>query len=90
MKITTYGDDQVITVKLEGALTDGWVKELLLCWHEATVMELKRCRRIDLTGVTFVDEAGIALLALLHRDGAELVADGLLTRAIVEEITAIG
>jgi hypothetical protein len=37
--------------------------------------------------VTFIDQAGRKLLTEMHRDGAELVAEGCMTKAIVEEIT---
>jgi hypothetical protein len=39
------------------------------------------------TGVTFVDAAGKADLAAIHRLGAEFVAANCLTKAIVAEIT---
>ncbi|MBX7220840.1 MAG: hypothetical protein K1Y36_12895 [Blastocatellia bacterium] len=87
MKITAEHSAQTVTVKLEGALTQEWVRELLLFWHETFVFERERTRRIDLREVTFVDEAGKALLALLHRDGAELLATDLLIKTIVAEIT---
>jgi hypothetical protein len=41
---------------------------------------------VDLTGVTFIDAAGKACLADLHRQGAELVAADCLTKAVVDEI----
>lgn len=87
MKITSQMDDKSITVKLEGALTSDWVKELLLYWQETFVNEKIRSRYIDLTDISFIDDAGKALLALLYKDGWQLLADDLLTKAIVEEIT---
>jgi len=36
--------------------------------------------------VTFIDGAGRKLLADMHRQGAELVAEGCMTKAIVGEI----
>lgn len=90
MKITTQHDDEATTLKLEGALAGEWVRELLHSWYQTTAApehEPLRPIRIDLTGVTFVDQAGQKLLALIHRNGAELIAVGLLTKAIVEEIT---
>ena len=36
--------------------------------------------------VTFIDERGKALLAEMHQHGAELVAEGCMNTAIVEEI----
>ena len=43
--------------------------------------------RIDLTGVTFIDAAGRACLAAMHRQGAEFIAPDCLTKATVAEIT---
>ena len=43
--------------------------------------------RVDLTGVTFIDAAGRACLAALHREGAELVSADCLTKGVVAEIT---
>ena len=41
---------------------------------------------IDLAGVTSVDSHGKDLLAEMHRRGMQLVATGLMTQAIVEDI----
>ena len=43
--------------------------------------------RVDLTGVTFIDAAGQACLAAMHRQGAEFIAPDCLTKAVVAEIT---
>jgi hypothetical protein len=42
---------------------------------------------VDLTGVTFIDAAGKACLAAMHRQGAEFVTADCLTKGIVAEIT---
>ena len=43
--------------------------------------------RFDLTGVTFIDAAGRACLAAMHRQGAEFIAPDCLMKAAVAEIT---
>jgi hypothetical protein len=43
--------------------------------------------RFDLTGVTYIDAAGKAYLAAMHRLGAAFVAADCLTKAVVAEIT---
>jgi hypothetical protein len=43
-----------------------------------------------LTGVTFLDADGKALLTKLWQQGAELFAAGCLTRCVVEEIMGSG
>jgi hypothetical protein len=43
--------------------------------------------RVDLTGVTFIDDAGQACLATLYRQGAEFIAVDPLTKSIVAKIS---
>ena len=75
-----------VSLILEGRLTGPWVEELQTCWRELSVNE-RRCAVIDLTGVTFIDAGGKALLTRLWQQGATLRAAGCLTRCVVEEIT---
>ena len=89
MKITAYDDDQAVILRPEGVLTGEWVSELLRCWQQAASGE-RRSIRVDLTGVTWVSEAGRELLALIYRHGAELVAADVLMKAIVDEIAKEG
>ena len=56
------------------------------CWQSTLAHQRKPILRVDLTGVTFIDDAGKACLAAMHRQGAELVAADCLTRDIVAEI----
>jgi hypothetical protein len=42
--------------------------------------------KVDLTGVTWVSDEGKELLAMMHRQGAELVTADVLMSAIVAEI----
>lgn len=73
---------------LEGRLAGPWVEELKAYCHEMSVNQC-RCAKIDLSGVTFIDAEGKALLARLWQEGAELRASGCLTRCLVEEITGV-
>jgi hypothetical protein len=43
--------------------------------------------RVDLSGLTFVDDAGKACLAAMYHEGADFIADDCLTKSIVEEIS---
>jgi hypothetical protein len=43
--------------------------------------------RIDLSGITYVDDKGRELLARMIQDGTELLATGVMTTAVIEEIT---
>ena len=76
----------VLTFRLEGSLTGPWLQELEDCWQRSLDCQRTRTRLIDLTEVTFVDAAGKACLAAMHRQGAEFTAADCMTKAIVAEI----
>lgn len=91
LKITEQRDvmSQGIALVIEGRLAGPWVEELDAYCREMSVNQ-RRCTKIDLGGVTYIDTEGKALLARLWREGAELRASGCLTRCVVEEITRTG
>ena len=78
-----------LSIILEGKLVGPWVEELNSYWRQMSVNQ-QSCAVIDLTGVTFIDANGKALLTRLWQQGAELRAAGCLTRCVVEEITGPG
>ncbi len=79
-------EDQVV-LKVCGRLTDGWVGELEQCWRDARAAHPRSQISVDLREVTFIDQAGEGLLHLMHRDGASFLADGLMIREVVSQIT---
>jgi ABC-type transporter Mla MlaB component len=87
LRITVHDKPPVLTFQLEGELAGPFVRELEECWQRALALQPEPILRVDLTGVTFIDEAGKACLAALHRQEAEFVAADCLTKAIVAEIT---
>jgi len=91
LKITQQRDaaSESTSLILEGRLGGPWVEELHSCWRQMAVSQQGRTV-IELTGVTFVDAEGKALLTQMWQQGAQLHAVGCLTRCIVEEITKAG
>lgn len=85
LKITIHTESEVTTLKLEGRLAGPWVEELNCCRENLAHCQQTRLL-VDLTGVTFIDQEGKALLARFWWQGAELKAAGCLTTCIVEEI----
>ena len=85
LKISTHNDATGTIFELEGRLAGAWVQELEDCWRKAANSD--RPVRVMVCAVTFMDDKGKALLAEMHRYGAELVAEGCMNKAIVEEIT---
>lgn len=91
LKITKHRDaaSKSVSFMLEGRLAGPWVEELGTCWSQIAANSQSRTV-VDLTGVTFVDADGKALLTRMWQQGAGLRAAGCLTRCIVEEITGSG
>ena len=87
LRITVHDNPRALTFQLEGSLAGPWVRVLEECWQGTLARRRKPILRVDLTGVTFIDAAGQACLAALHRQGAEFVAADCLTKAVVAEIT---
>ena len=87
LRITVHDSPRTLTFQLEGRLAGPWLRELEECWQSTLARQRKPMLRVDLTGVTFINAAGKAYLAAMHRHGAEFVAADCLTKAIVAEIT---
>ena len=87
LRITAHDNPRVLTLQLEGRLEGPWAAELDRCWKSTLASLCKPKVRVDLTGVTFIDAAGKARLAAMHRRGAEFIASDCLTKAVVEEIS---
>ncbi len=90
LRITVHDNQESLCFQLEGRLTGPWLRELEACWQSTLAHHRKPILRVDLTGVTFIDDAGKICLATMHRQGAELVAADCLTKQIVAEIISIG
>ena len=86
LRITVHDNPQALTFQLEGRLAGLWLRELEECWQNTLAQQRKPMLRVDLTGVTFVDNAGKACLAAMHCQGAEFVAADCMTKDIVAEI----
>ncbi len=71
---------------LEGRLVQPWVSELKSNWTRTETARRERKCVVDLTGVSFIDKSGEKVLAELSKDGAELVATGIYTRHVVNNI----
>jgi hypothetical protein len=87
LRITVHDAPRTLTFRLEGKLAGPWVRELEECWRGALANQGEPNLRVDLTDVTFIDAAGQACLAAMHRQGAEFVAADCLMKAVVAEIT---
>jgi anti-anti-sigma regulatory factor len=87
LRITVHDNPQALTFQLEGRLAGPWLRELEECWQINLARQRKPILRVDLTGVTFIDDAGKACLAAMYCQGADFVAADCMTKAILAEIT---
>jgi len=89
LRITIEERAGATTVALAGRLAGPWVDELARSWESLITTRSAESIRVRLDAVSFIDDAGKALLRTVHARGASLAAAGCMTRAIVEEITRI-
>jgi anti-anti-sigma regulatory factor len=86
LRITVHDNPESLTFQLEGRLAGTWVREVEECRQRALAGRRRSALHFDLAGVTFIDDAGKAYLALMHRLGAEFIATDCVTKAVVAEI----
>jgi anti-anti-sigma regulatory factor len=86
LRIIKLGDEQSLTFILAGRLAGEWAPELERCWRQAVATQGTGSVSVDLTEVTFVDDAGKRLLAAMAQAGVELIAADVLMKALVEQI----
>src|SRR5215831_10618915 len=86
LRITTQKKRGKTVLDIEGRLTGPLVGTLEKCWRELRAASPDEKLHLNLCGVSFIDAAGRMLLKEIYREGGELVAEGCLNQAIVEEI----
>jgi hypothetical protein len=85
LKITIDKDRGPITFKLEGRVAGKWIGELERAW--LVEADGSKLIKVDLTGVTFVDEEGKKLLGRMVEQGSSLYATDCMNRSMIEQIT---
>src|SRR6267143_1810269 len=88
LRITTEKKRGKIFLSVEGRLAGPWVAALEQCWRELQAASPREKFHVNLCGVSFIDAAGRVLLMEMHRQGGQLIAEGCLNQAIVQEIVA--
>ncbi|HEY1469992.1 MAG TPA: TolC family protein [Candidatus Acidoferrum sp.] len=89
LRITTENKRSKTVLSVEGRLAGSWVAALEQCWRELYAAAPRQKFSVNLCGVSFIDNAGKALLKEMHRCGGELIAEGCLNQAIVKEIVSL-
>jgi anti-anti-sigma regulatory factor len=86
-RATVEHQGDLVILRIEGRLSGPCLSELESCWQQMAKGNGSKRVVVDLKEVTFVSAQGKQLLERLCRAGAELTGDGLMTRALVEQIT---
>jgi anti-anti-sigma regulatory factor len=71
---------------VQGRLVGPWVEELSTAWKREQQDRDGRACVIDLNDATFIDKSGVRLLRTLWENGAQLVATGVYTKHLLEEV----
>ena len=87
LRITTENKRGKMTLSVEGRVAGQWVAALEQCWRELYATSPRQKFSVNLCAVSFIDDAGKVLLKDMHRLGVELIAEGCLNQAIINEIT---
>lgn len=88
LRITTEKKRGKVILTVEGKLSGQWTAALEECWRSLRAASPGERFSVNLCGVSFIDAAGKVLLRTIHSDGGQLVAEGCLNQAIVDEIAA--
>ena len=86
LRITTRVVDGRIGLFIEGRLSGPCVSELQKCWQGAVTGQAPLPSVVDLTDVSFIDANGKQLLTQMHEHGIKLVANGLVSKFILDDI----
>jgi hypothetical protein len=86
IRISQIQEDSRSHLLVEGTLSGDWVEVLEKSWMEAQTSRNGESMRIDLSGVTWIDDKGRELLKRMLEDGEELRATGIMTSAVIEEL----
>ena len=86
LRITTIEKDTGWTLVLAGQLVGPWTSELKEAWKRAYGQAGGAAQVVDLTEITFIDDAGANLLREMKEAGALFVARGADTKYLLREI----
>ena len=84
MIIDTREAGDQLTFRVEGRLCGAGVATLEDCWRTAARRYPHGKFAVDLSQVTFIDQAGSLLLQLMDRDGVTFITTGLMTEELNE------
>lgn len=86
LRITTTEIEGRQKWTLQGQLAGPWAAELKASWDKTSSPETNRRCVVDLTDVTFVDEAGALVLCAMKTAGVKFIAGGVDTKQVLDDL----
>jgi anti-anti-sigma regulatory factor len=86
LKITNTETDSEQRWTLYGQLAGPWVAELRSSWQRARATTGQHRRVVDLSEVTFIDEAGEQVLRAMRNHGVTFIAQGIATKQLLSDL----
>jgi len=91
LRIIVSDDHGSVRFGVEGSLTTPWAEELRKSWQEVSASIVHPdSLLVELTAMTNIDSIGKEILIEMYQSGVKLVGSGVMTRAVIEEITRAG
>lgn len=90
LKITISETQRETRWILQGQLVEVWVDELRKSWKKRQRRPSSTRCVIDLNDVTFIDKKGERLLRAISKKGAELIANGIYTKHVIDMVKTAG
>ena len=88
LRITITETPKEMRWVLQGRLIGPWVSEMRIRWKRARHTYSGQTCVVDLNDVSFIDKAGERLLRAMSKKGAQLVANGMYTKHVLEKVKA--
>lgn len=86
LRVTTTDSPVEQRWSLQGQLIEPWVSELKASWRQQRRLRKDRKCVVDLNQVTLIDKSGEQMLRVMMDSGADLIASGVYTAHVVENI----
>ena len=90
LKITITETETETQWILQGKLVGPWVGELRSCWKKRRRTQTGKGCAVDLNDVTSIDKSGERLLRAMSKEGAQLIANGIYTKHLLDKLKTTG
>lgn len=87
LKVTVYTEPGLTRLLIEGRLVQDETSELTHVWLRAHEADPGARIEVDLSDLTYLDQAAQALLVTMCQQGVHLTGVGTMTRALIHQVS---